>query len=102
MLFVVILAGIAERGLGREHAVEDARQLVGGGGDRLGCTAAGSQAPVEGAERAFRIRQRVGSTAEGGGGPVGGDLGPAAPALSLGHLPPRPQGPTGGPGVPLP
>src|SRR4030095_2246131 len=75
---VVFLSLVDVVGAALEHAVDQASELVGGGGDGFRGTKAGLEPAEEGAERGLAVVQRARRQAERRRRPAGGGRGAAA------------------------
>src|SRR4030095_3657454 len=93
---VVFLSLVDVVGAALEHAVDQASELVGGGGDGFRGTKAGLEPAEEGAERGLAVVRRTGRQAERSRRPAGGGLGATAECLAAGDLRARREGQPGG------
>src|ERR671936_9437 len=83
---VVVLAAVDVVGAESEHAVDEPRELMGGGSDGLGGSEAGFQAAVKGPEGGSAVVKGTGGEPERGRRAAGRRFSPAAALLAAGEL----------------
>src|SRR5215469_8098833 len=84
--FVVVLAAVDVVGAEAEHAVDQAGELVGGGGNGFGRAETSLQAAMEGPERGVAVVEGAGGEAERGSRAARGGFGAAAALLAAGEV----------------